>query len=177
MNSPKYCGRMHIFILCNPMVTIHALSFLASILAVHWNVKIVCWLCIMASRDMETNASGVVWKCENKTSIIENSLHQREYTEFAYPPFPYHIWEWCHWKASHPIRTLRYCTNRPCSIPPSPSRVSKMERICVERRWMPSLPLNEFDQTKRVEHRPWSIHDAYAYSLALIQDAPKSGGR
>ena len=45
----------------------------------------------------------------------------------------------------------------------------KCDEFGVERRWMPSLPLTEFNETKRTGHSSWSIYAIYP--LGLIQDA------
>ena len=80
------------------------------------------------------------------------------------------IWEWCHWKASYPIRTLRYCTYRPW-------RYRECNEFGVEQHAMDAQPPpnriwpNQAYGTSSMVHR-WRL----LYSLAgSIQDAPPAG--
>ena len=50
--------------------------------------------------------------------------------------------------------------------------------VSSSMQWMPSPPLIEFDQTKRMGHRPWSTDDAYStHLLVRFKMLHQRGGR
>ena len=50
--------------------------------------------------------------------------------------------------------------------------------VSSSMQWMPSLPLIEFDQTKRMGHRSWSTDDAYStHLLVRFKMLHQRGGR